>query len=240
MKFMKKIIPFLVFLLPVIQVSGSDVHAFTKTADNFLKKHVANGIVDYSAIKKNNTEIESLYKSIGNISLDNTDNNIKKAFFINAYNLIVIHSIVTNFPVKSPMDISGFFDKKTHLVAGESLTLNMLEKEKLMKPYGDARFHFVLVCAAKSCPPLMSGAFTPDQLEQQLQKRTELTINDNNWLVITPSKNSVSVSKIFEWYIEDFTRNGNNLLTWINNYRKNKIPSSYKVNYYEYDWTLND
>lgn len=236
---MKTIILFaLIFFIS--KGDAQDIHSFTQSAASFFKKYVDNGSVDYASIKKNGASIQSLYKSIGIISLKEQDDNTRKAFFINAYNLIVIHSIIEKYPVKSPMDIAGFFDKKTHLVAGEKLTLNALEKEKLLNIYKDARFHFVLVCAAKSCPPLMNDAYTPETVEKQLTERTKLTINNNEWLKISSSKKTAEVSKIFEWYSGDFTNNGKTLITWINNYRENKIPVNYKLSYYEYDWALND
>lgn len=228
------------FIFSISIGKSDDITSFTRSADIFLKKYVSNGAVNYAAIKRNSSDIQSLYKTIGSISLKNQNDNSKKAFYINAYNLIVIQSITDNYPVKSPMNIEGFFDKQSHLVAGEKLTLNALEKEKLLNIYHDARFHFVLVCAAKSCPPLMTGAFTPDQVEAQLTQRTKLTINDENWLKLSASKKSIEVSKIFEWYNGDFTSNGKTLLSWINTYRDTKIPSNYNLTYYEYDWALND
>ncbi|MFZ1808271.1 MAG: DUF547 domain-containing protein [Cyclobacteriaceae bacterium] len=219
---------------------SGDITSFTKGADTFLNKYVINGVVNYTAIKKNSSDIQSLYKTIGTVSLEDQNDNTKKAFYINAYNLVVIQSIVQNYPVKSPMDIEGFFDKQTHLIAGEQLTLNALEKEKLLNVYHDARFHFVLVCAAKSCPTLMSRAYTPEQIETQLTQRTKLTVNDKNWLKLSASQQTAHVSKIFEWYNGDFTSKGKTLLSWINEFRDVKISSKYKVSFYEYDWALNE
>ena len=56
----------------------------------------------------------------------------KKAFYINAYNLIVIYQVSKFYPLKSPLDKSGFFDKVKHQVAGEALTLNALELKTLV------------------------------------------------------------------------------------------------------------
>ncbi len=224
----------------ILQVAAADINAFTKDADLFFKKYVNNGSVAYSKIKTNSKEIESLYQTLGEVSLANQNNNTKTAFFINAYNLVVIYSIVQNYPVESPMDIEGFFDKKEHKVAGENMTLNELEKEKLLSVFKDARFHFVLVCAAKSCPPLMSGAYTPEKIEMLLEQRTKYTINNNTWLVVDSKVKKAKVSKIFEWYNGDFTSEGKSLLDWINQYRNQKIPSDYKIEFYEYNWSLNN
>lgn len=237
MKILASILAILVFTM---QLSAADINAFTKAADLFFKKNVNNGSVAYAKIKTNEREIESLYQTLGEISLSNQNSNTKKAFYINAYNLVVIYAITQNYPVQSPMDIEGFFDKKTHKVAGESLTLNALEKEKLLNIYKDARFHFVLVCAAKSCPLLMSSAYTPEKIETQLEQRTKYTINDDSWLVVDTKQRKTKVSKIFEWYNGDFTNQGKPLLEWINMYRNQKIPADYKIEFYEYNWSLNN
>jgi hypothetical protein len=219
---------------------ASDISDLTKSADVFLKKYVSNGSVAYVKIKSNRAEIDDLYNKVGKVSLSGTDSKSKKAFYINAYNLIVIYSIVQQYPVKSPMDIDGFFDKKEHLVAGEKLTLNKLEQEKLLFTYKDARFHFVLVCAAKSCPPLFGGAFTAENVENLLEQRTKITVNNSSWLRVDSKQKKVELSKIFEWYSADFTTDGNSVLAWINGFRTTKIPANYKVAYYEYNWALNE
>ncbi|MGE0587855.1 MAG: DUF547 domain-containing protein [Cyclobacteriaceae bacterium] len=233
--------PILCFLLGLVflQAHSGEIDNFFSETDQFLKKYVSQGNVDYASIKKNKSEIDALVQSIGLMNLTSQDESSKKAFYINAYNILVISSIVKAYPVKSPMDIQGFFDKKPYRVAGEMLTLNALEKERLLAPTQDARLHFALVCAAKSCPPLMSSAFKPDQLDKQLGERTKITINDPKWLMVKSNQKQIDVSKIFEWYAGDFTRNGQTILTWINQYRTSKIPANYKVSYYEYDWSLN-
>ena len=47
----------------------------------------------------------------------------KQSFYINAYNLTVIKAVVDNYPIDSPMDVSGFFDAKKYSMAGESLDI---------------------------------------------------------------------------------------------------------------------
>jgi hypothetical protein len=162
----------------------------------------------------------------------------KKSFYINAYNLIVIYQVSKYYPLKSPLDASGFFDAVRHKVAGESLTLNVLEYKKLLIPHKDARIHFALACAAKSCPPLASFAFSAESLDTELDKRTRLSINDAEWLRV--SNGSVQLSKIFQWYDKDFLREGGSILGFVNAYRTTKIPANYRIDYYEYDWALND
>lgn len=233
---------FLIALLLPMQnlLAWEGVEDFTQATDKFLQDNVKNGLVNYKGIKQNFSKVDQLYQEIGNISLKNVSDTAQKAFYINAYNVIVIHQIAKAYPVNSPMDIDGFFDKTKHKVAGETLTLNQIEKEKLLKTYNDPRVHFALVCAAISCPPLNDAAYEDQTLDRQLAARTELALNNADFIKVNESQKKVEISKIFEWYQDDFTWGGHTVLEYINQYRNKKIPSNYKVDYYEYNWQLND
>lgn len=220
-------------------LANSNSKDFTERADLFFKKYVKNGAVAYKAIHADKSEIRSLYGEIGAMNLAAFSDSEKKAFYINAYNLIVIYWVTEYYPLKSPLDKSGFFDKVKHKVAGEELSLNALEIKKLLLPYKDGRIHFVLACAAKSCPPLASFAIHPEKIEQQLNERTTLAVNNTEWLKVVNSEKKVELSKIFDWYKGDFTQKGT-AIDWINQYRKIKIPSDHKIEYYEYNWSLNE
>lgn len=217
----------------------SGITPFTEEANTLLSDQVSAGKVDYQAIKNDHRRIDALYQQIGDLSLDGISDAEKKAFYINAYNIITIYQVVENYPVKSPQEVDGFFDQKKHTVAGESLTLNELEKKKLLEPYQDPRVHFVLVCAATSCPPLADFAYEADQLDEQLDQKTRQALNNDQFIRVKEDQNSVEISKIFEWYQDDFIRKTASPLAFINQYRDKKIPSTYRVDYYEYDWTLN-
>lgn len=234
MKFTILLLAYVFFIFP------AKLDTFTREANTFFEKQVAGGMVDYAAIKKNTDQIDQLYRQISDMNLEEASDMEKKAFYINAYNIITIHQVVENYPIKSPQDVKGFFDQKKHKVAGETLTLNVLEKQKLMEPYGDPRVHFVLVCAAVSCPPLSDFAYQADQLDQQLDQKTKQAMNDPQFTRVMDEQKKVEVSKIFDWYKSDFTRNNQSVPSFINQYRDKKIPDSYQVAYYEYNWQLND
>jgi Protein of unknown function, DUF547 len=235
---MKKIFVILFLCVPVL--SKADVKSFLTASDVFFKKYVDNGSVSYSKIMKSAAEIETLYKEVGDMKLDGLDDNSKKAFYINGYNVIVIYWVVKHYPLKSPLDDSGFFDKVKHKVAGEEMTLNSLEIKKLLTTYKDARFHFALACAAKSCPPLASFAYMPTTLDKQLTERASAALNNPGWMKVNTAQKKVELSKIFDWYKKDFTMDGKTEIEWINQFRKEKIPTTFAVGFYEYNWALNE
>ena len=231
---------FVVLLFSATSAFSFEVNTFLKKTDTFFKKYVANGSVAYKSIAKNITEIEELYGEVGSADLANLDDNTKKSFYINAYNIIAIYWVVKHYPLMSPLDESGFFDKVKHKVAGEEMTLNGLEINKLITAYNDARFHFALACAAKSCPPLASFSYMPATLDKQLDERATAALNNPGWLKINDAQKKVEFSKIFDWYKKDFTADGKSEIEWVNQFRKEKIPTTYSVGYYEYDWRLNE
>lgn len=212
---------------------------FNQQADEFFKTYVEDGQVKYKKLANDPQPIQHLYKMVNETSLDGISPAERKSFYINAYNLITIYQIVKDYPVNSPMDIPGFFDEIRHGVAGEQLTLNQLEKEHLFVHHFDPRLHFVLVCAAKSCPALAEFAYTADKLDQQLEEKTRQALNDPNFIRVNSKKQEVAVSKIFEWYKDDFLKENPSLLAYINRYRDKPISTQYTVAFYEYSWQLN-
>lgn len=238
---MKNKLKFSILLVLIVSLHGmnaQDVKDFFSDTDSFLKSTVQNGRVDYVAIKKSPEKLNALVAAATEIRVEKTDAANYQAFWVNAYNILVINSVVNNYPLKSPLNVPGFFDKITHDVGGENITLNDIENKLLRANFPEeARFHFVLVCAGLGCPPIIPTAYMPNTLDAQLQKQTVKALNDDNFIRL--KKKKVQISQIFEWYTGDFTQNGASLVDYINTYRTEKLPEDSKVSYYSYDWTLN-
>ena len=236
----KSIITSALLILFAISLSlGQGTAQFFTKADTFFKTYVKEGRVAYAEIKSNPDALNELLKMAENISVSVQDGADYQSFWINGYNLLVIQGIVQNYPVKSPLDVSGFFDKTKRSIGGTQISLNDIENKLLRAKFpGEARFHFVLVCAGLGCPPIINEAYLPSALDAQLERQTNKAINDPEFIRV--NKNKVKVSQIFEWYKGDFTQNGKSVVDYINLYRTEKLPENSKVSYYTYDWTLNE
>jgi len=230
---MKKTISLLLIsmLFSISAISQNDTF-FSKT-DSFLKKYVSNNSVDYAAIKTNPNELNELLKIIANYELTK-DEVSNKAFLINAYNLLVINGITIKFPVKSPLDIAGFFDKILYTISTKKITLNDIENKMLRAKYDDARLHFVLVCGAKDCPPIIPEAYLPETLDAKLDQQTIKALNNPNFIRVKGNK--IQISQLFEWYKADFKSKE---IDFINSFREAKLNPKSKFTYYPYDWSLN-
>lgn len=233
------LLSFLFFFIAGVSYAQSPMDSFFKETDDFLRANVKSGRIDYRGIQEEPTQLNELVNQIGKMSLDNTSPNQKKAFYINSYNILTIHSIIENGIPKSPLDVEGFFNEQKHTVAGKSLTLDGLEKGTLFPAFPDARVHFVVVCAAKGCPPIRPYAYLPDNLDQQIHKATVRTLNSDYFVRVKPEQGKVLVSEIFKWYESDFLKDADSVLAYINRFRKEKINANAMVDYYTYDWSLN-
>ena len=84
--------------------------------------------------------------------------NEKLAFYINAYNVLVIDLIVRNHPPSQTLNNLGTSAQPARSGSGPwaklrvaAWTLDGLENG-IVRPFGDARIHFALNCGALSCP----------------------------------------------------------------------------------------
>ncbi len=230
----------LLFLIIITSLTASaqiSNPSIFKDIDHFLQKTVSNGRVDYQALSTNSSELKGLIDALENIDLSQASDAESKALYINAYNLHVINQIVQSYPLQSVQEVDGFFNRTKIVVAGETMTLNELETQKLIKEYQDPRFHFVLVCGALGCPPITNFAYTPDQLDAQMTGQTKKALNDESFIQV--SSDQVELSELFSWYATDFGGNKKSILSFINAYRENPLSENTKIGYYNYDWSLN-
>lgn len=209
-----------------------------KSWDSYLKKHVsATGDVDYKSIKTNKKELDGIVKSFSAVSvLPTWSKDDQLAFWINAYNVFTIQLIVDNYPLKSIQNLDGGkpWDVKRITIGGKKYSLNNIENDIIRTQFKDARIHFAVNCGAKSCPPLLNGAFFAKTLDDQLDAVTNKFINNTKYQSITATK--LTLSKIFDWYAVDF----GDIHTYVNKYSSLKVNKNAVIVFKEYDWALND
>ncbi len=219
-------------------LSQTELEEFNVKADQFFAKYVTSGKVNYAAIKSNNADLKELVSFIEIAKLDSLVGSNRWSYLINVYNLSVINQLVFKYPVKSPLDIKGFFDLNKFNLGGNRITLNQLENDILRKELKNPRIHFVLVCGALGCPVILNRAYKSDSLDIQLDTQTSIAINNTKF--IYTKENTIYVSEIFKWYKEDFGTGSKAVLSFINNYRGKKFDTNSKIDYYPYSWLINE
>ncbi len=238
---MKRLI-ILVFVIGTVLASQAQNPPldFFKESDKFFKEYIYDNRVDYAAIKDTPSGMKQLVAMIGDMDYEILPEKRHLAFLINTYNILVIQSVVEEYPIASPMDVAGFFDQQKHWLGGRQYTLNEIENKLIRDAFRDARIHFVLVCAAESCPPIVPFAYKGEKLDDQLEERTRASLNDDQFIRLDKDAKKVLISEIFKWYRDDFYWDAKSVRDYINGYREEKIPKDYEIGYYPYDWTLNE
>jgi len=206
--------------------------------NDLLHKYVdAEGNVDYAAIAKESEKLEAYLGHLdANAPSKDWSKNEKLAYYINLYNAATVKLIVDNYPLKSIKDLKDPWDSKWVLIGGEKHSLGNIE-HKILRKMNEPRIHFAINCASYSCPKLVSKAFLPETMEEQLETATIDFINDNSRNKISGKK--AQLSNIFKWYKGDFTENGS-LVDYLNRYSNIKADKKAKISYLTYDWGLNE
>lgn len=212
--------------------------------DQILSEYVdSRGQVNYDGLKANEKDFAKFQKyveAIGSAKVSGA-NNSKLAFYINAYNATVINSVINHLPTSSVMKVDGFFKKEKHPIAGKKMTLDHLEHKVIRPTFKDARVHFALVCAAKSCPPLKKKAFTEKNVERMLEKNTKAFVPKAT-KVDTENK-VVTTSQLFNWFKDDFVEDEGSVKAYLARYVPEHAEflktGEYEVKFSKYDWKLN-
>ncbi len=207
-----------------------------KDFDDLLKKYVTKaGKVNYKGLSGVSDKLDGYLSMLSRTDISSLGKNEKLVFWINAYNAFTIKKILDNYPLASITDLDGGkpWDVKWIDLDGRQLSLNNIENDIIRPQFSEPRIHFAVNCAAKSCPPLMNRAWKASTLEADLTTQTKAFLSDGSYNTITSS--SAAISKIFEWYAEDFSDLG----AFLSKYSTFQGSSS-DITYKEYNWSLNE
>ncbi|MEO5572618.1 MAG: DUF547 domain-containing protein [Bacteroidia bacterium] len=229
---------FLLFSLSVAAQQPRD--DFFSNAHELFSNYVSKGKVNYAALKKNTALLNRLSHEIETFNLPTAGKNTRQAFYLNAYNILVIKAAAENYPLQSPLNIPGFFDAQTHKIAGEELTLDELEKITIGNEYDDPRIHFWLSKAALGGPVINENALMMYNINDLLDQQMAATVNNSSIVAVDSKSKEVLVPMTFKINESDITRNGKTVLDFINNWREKKITSDFKISYYSFNWDVND
>jgi hypothetical protein len=134
------------------------------------------------------------------------------AFLINAYNAFAVEKILTRYPdIKSVWDFGKLFGNpfkdKFFTLFGREFSLDMVEHDTIRAKgvYDDPRIHFAVNCASVGCPMLREEAYVADRLGMQLEEQTRRFLSDRTRNRYASAEGALEVSKIFDWYKEDWT-----------------------------------
>jgi hypothetical protein len=162
------------------------------------------------------------------------------AYHINAYNALAMHKVIEE---GVPRSLSGFKKVSFFLfgpvrVGGERISLYAYEN-KVIRALGDERVHVALNCMSVSCPRLPREPFLPATLEAQLERESIRFFNEQRNASVDELRKTVTISEILKFFPEDFLAKSPSLIAYVNRYRAVKVPEDFKVEFRDFDWTVN-
>ena len=212
--------------------------------------------LDYKGLKaKDAATLQSIRNQLGRVNVAALTPKQQLAHWINVYNVNTVATIVEGYPTDSIRDLStdpiirlNVFKKERVPVGNAMLSLNDVENDKIREGFKDPRIHFAINCAAKSCPPIRTEAFTGEKLDAQLDAQARAFLNgphgarfqrDGDTLTIT-------VTKIMDWFSDDFDKWAGGKAAFIRKYvspdKQRMIDQAKDIDFEfdDYDWALNE
>lgn len=205
-----------------------------------LDRHVENGRVDYVGLEKRSLhDLDAFIAAVAKAELPALRSE-RIGLLVDAYNALVLRSVIHHGRPRSVLDVKGFFKNEVHTVAGKKVSLDALEK-KVLNPFAkDPRTHFVLVCAAVGCPILESTAFLGSSIDKRFDAATRRYLASPHGA--RASETQLAVSKIFDWYAKDFGGK-EGVARFVREHLSAKARNSSaavtEVTFFDYNWTLN-
>ena len=198
--------------------------------------------VDYPRLIETRGQLDQYLASLSSVprtTFDGFTKDQQLAYLINTYNGYQLRQVIDHYPLKSIKDVGSFFSspwsKEFFILFGEAASLDYVEHQLIRKLFKEPRIHFAVNCASISCPPLSNQAYVALRLDDQLEHAASNFLNDTeaNYL----KGETLYVSKIFDWYEEDFP---NGVINFASRYRSG-LPDAnqIKLRFSDYNWNLN-
>jgi hypothetical protein len=216
------------------------------------------GLVDYEGLAEDRDALDRYLRTVERISPAShpelfASEDHALAYYINVYNAHVFDGVLERGPEKESVWTGGlisgysFFVGRKIVVGGKKTNLKRLEDDVVRAEFDDPRIHAALNCASIGCPRLPHEAFEGARLQSQLDAGMREFVADPRNVAVDVEAGTVTLSKIFDWFAEDFgakgggRKKGEALVAYVNRYlpEDRRIPAGLRVEFAQYDKGLN-
>lgn len=209
---------------------------FTEWSTLLRRNTSVNGTIDYSGFKLDKNQFERVIKKLSNTKITNNwTQDERKAYWINVYNTFSVKLIMDNFPVIRITDLDKPYKSEFFEINREMMSLS--DVEKIIASFNDPRLLLVLNRNSISGVRLIKRAYTADNLDELLDKRIRLFVNN-------PEKNNIStetaqLSPLFKMYSKAFSKAKISVKGFVNSYNEGVFWKDQKVVYKSYNNQIN-
>lgn len=183
--------------------------------DRLLQRYVdARGGVDYVGLGSESAGLHRYLDRLAFAEFDRLSRDEKLAFLINAYNATTLRLILEHWPVTSILEIPSDrrWRGRRFSIGRREVSLDQLEHRWIRAEFDEPRVHFALVCASKSCPPLLPRAYRGSDLEVTLAEVTRRAHADPQFVALSADQQELWLTPLYDWYRTDLTAGAGALL----------------------------
>jgi hypothetical protein len=207
-------------------------------------------LVDYPHLT--DADLDKLNQYITRMSqihIHNYNRDEQLAFWINLYNALTVRITANYYPIDSIEEINispglfsiGPWGATLVTVEGTQLSLDDIQNRIIRAVWNDPRTHYAINDASIGAANLCKEAFQGSQIDAQLNQAASAYINSLRGVQVIEGK--LIVSKIYDWYIDDFGGNEatliKHLLVYAEEPLRNNLQNISSVNSYIYNWHVN-
>lgn len=183
-----------------------------RSLDQVLDVYVRDGLVYYRALTSDRGKLDAYLEWAAEAAVDSLPRDERLAFWLNAYDAIVLKTIVDHYPMPrrsadypagSIRQIPGAFERTQHRVGRRGLTLDEIET-RMLPEFRDPRVFLAIGRGAVGGGRLRSEAFSPAMIEAQLSEVAAECIMRPQCVDVDRLNNEIGVNSIFSWRSQAF------------------------------------
>ncbi|WP_371923177.1 MULTISPECIES: DUF547 domain-containing protein [Legionella] len=207
-------------------------------------------LVNYSKLTKADHDLLKRYiKHMSEVDIFDYNRNEQLAFWLNLYNALTVQTVAHYYPVASIQEINispglfsvGPWGANLITINDTQLSLEDIHNRIIRPVWNDPRTHYAINNGTIGAPNLSKQAFQANLLEKQLNDAAFRYINSLRGVQVIEGK--IILSKIYEWFLEDFGGDEEGVLQHLTHYAHSalsqQLQSIQQINSYVYNWHLN-
>ncbi|ASQ47121.1 DUF547 domain-containing protein [Legionella clemsonensis] len=221
----------------------------------FLNKRVVTNeeginLVDYPNLTDTDYDLLKRYLTrMSKIDIDAYNRDEQLAFWLNLYNALTVQIVADYYPVGSIEEINispglfsiGPWGAKLITINGTPLSLDEINNRIIRPIWNDPRTHYAINNGSIGAANLRKKTYHGSTIEADLNEAASEYINSLRGAQVIEGE--LIVSKIYEWYNEDFGGSKADIITHLKQFAKEPLRSQLKhintIDGYVYNWHLN-
>ena len=228
-----------------------DHHAFQTFIDRYVTKPQEGlALLSYAKVTPKAQKLLNQYiKKLSFVKIETLNRSEQLAYWINLYNALVIKLVLEHYPIESIEDINtnstlfhrGPWNIPLTQIKGFNISLDDIRNRIIRPIWNDPRTLYALCRGTIGSPNLSPIVFQGSLIKQQLNQAAINYINSPRGAQIINRR--LIISKIFDWYEQDFGGSKQEVISHLKRFAKPKFKTQlehfHTINAYTYNWHLN-